>query len=89
MLRMSIESPANITRIPGTAQTRLLRTLRTIDFPATKDDLLRIAVLDHLEVATIDALRDLPVNDYHGTAEVLRALGSDDVDSDADYAMTA
>ncbi len=57
-------------------EKRLLSTLRTIDFPATKDDLLRIAVVDHLEVDTIGALRELPRRDYHGTADVLRALAS-------------
>jgi hypothetical protein len=56
------------------ADGRLTRTLRSIDYPATRDDLLRIAVVDHLEVSTIDAIHGLPGRDYHGVAEVLKAL---------------
>jgi hypothetical protein len=56
------------------AEARLRNTLRTIDFPATKDDLLRIAVTDHLEVATIDAIHELADRDFHGMADVLREL---------------
>jgi hypothetical protein len=58
------------------AEARLRSTLRTIDFPATKDDLLRIAVVDHLEVTTIDAIRELPGRDFHGMTDVLRELGA-------------
>nr|WP_201469928.1 DUF2795 domain-containing protein [Microbacterium hydrocarbonoxydans] len=55
--------------------SRLAHTLRSIDYPATKDDLLRIAVVDHLEVPIIDAIHELPGGDYHGATEVLKALG--------------
>jgi len=53
---------------------RLIATLRTIDFPATRDDLLRIAIGDVLEIATIDAIRALPRRTYHGATDVLRTL---------------
>lgn len=56
------------------SDTRLPRTLRSIDYPATKDDLVRVAVVDHLAVSTMDAMHELPARDYHGAAEVLKAL---------------
>lgn len=57
--------------------SRLAHTLRSIDYPATTDDLLRIAVADHLEVRLIDAIHELPRVDYHGATEVLRALSAE------------
>lgn len=66
-------SPHALAAHPS-SDMRLARTLRSIDYPATKDDLLRISVVDHLEVATIDAIHELPARDYHGVAEVLKTL---------------
>ena len=63
--------------LTSSAHERLLGTLRSIDYPATKDDLLRIAVLDHLEVPTIDAIHELPARDYHGISEVLKEIDLD------------
>jgi len=58
----------------SSGDSTLTRTLKSIDYPATKDDLLRIAVVDHLDVATIDAIHELPGRDYHGVAAVLKEL---------------
>lgn len=66
-------SPHRLSAQPS-SDTRLARTLRSIDYPATKDDLLRVAVVDHLDVSTIDAIHELPARDYHGVAEVLKTL---------------
>lgn len=75
MIRMT-SSPDRLAAHPST-DARLARTLRSIDYPATKDDLLRIAVVDHLDVPTIDAIHELPARDYHGVSEVLRMLTDD------------
>lgn len=74
MFPMSTESAAPVAAGTRDSQARLLQTLRTIDFPATSEDLLRIAIVDDLEAETIDALRALPRRDFHGAAEVLAAL---------------
>jgi hypothetical protein len=73
---MSAAYPHATPTYPHDAESRLVDSLRTVDFPATKDDLLQVAVIDHLEVSTIGALRELPHGDYSGVAEVLRALGA-------------
>ncbi len=70
---MNPTSPGS-TAFLSSSEARLAQTLRSIDYPATKDDLLRIAVVDHLDVSTIDAIHELPARDYHGVSEVLKTL---------------
>lgn len=52
----------------------LAASLRTIDYPATREDLLRIAAEDRLPQADVDSLRTLPEHSYEGTFHVLRAI---------------
>lgn len=80
---MSTDSFAIDSEDADTPRVRLVSTLRTIDYPAAHDDLLRIAVSDHLDVATITAFRALPQREYDGVADVLRTMDAAPVDASA------
>ncbi|MGG7510855.1 DUF2795 domain-containing protein [Plantibacter sp. YIM 135249] len=56
------------------AEAALVSSLRTIDFPASRDDLVRVAMEDGLDQESIDALRSLPEHAYEGTFHVIRAI---------------
>jgi len=50
-------------------------TLASMDYPATPDDLLRAAILDHVHPAAVDLLRLLSRRSYDGGYAIRRELG--------------
>ena len=52
----------------------LLACLRTLDYPARRDDLLRVSVLDRLPVPCVESLRALPDRAYTGVLDIVREL---------------
>ncbi|WP_167046621.1 DUF2795 domain-containing protein [Salinibacterium sp. ZJ454] len=53
---------------------RLRAVLRDIDFPATRDDLLREARRSAGDDATVRTLHDLPDRSFNGSSAVIAAL---------------
>jgi Protein of unknown function (DUF2795) len=52
----------------------LVATLRSVDYPATREDLVRAAVMDGLQLDAVDALHAIPNAVYQSTFYVVRAL---------------
>ena len=73
-----------------TTRETVQKSLSTIDFPASKEDLVAFARNNGVDQGTVDALRALPLADYDNVGEVLRSVPLDKADeegqSDADKA---
>jgi hypothetical protein len=52
----------------------LIATLRSVDYPATREDLVRAAIMDGLQLDAVDALLAIPNGVYQSTFYVVRAL---------------
>lgn len=58
----------------GLDTTRLRTVLRDMDFPATRDDLLREARRSAGDESTVRTLMDLPDGSFNGSSAVIAAL---------------
>jgi Protein of unknown function (DUF2795) len=59
------------------ANEEVRRYLKTVDFPAIKDDILREAERLGAPEEVLKALRGMPPVDYHNKEEVLRSAKTD------------
>ncbi|MCI2959487.1 DUF2795 domain-containing protein [Agromyces atrinae] len=65
---------AALNGVDAIAPSSVAEFLRTIDYPATPDDLARAARHDGVDDAIVRALSDLPARSYDGAFHVLHAL---------------
>jgi len=61
--QMSQQSPANIAQ-----------QLQGVDFPASKEDLVRQARDKHAELSVLDALENIPEQEYRNISDVMKGL---------------
>lgn len=61
----------------ATDSAAVQQALSTLDFPASKDQLVEHAEKHGADSATVHALRAIPVADYENTTEVVRSVTLD------------
>jgi uncharacterized protein DUF2795 len=54
------------------------KSLKGIDFPAKKQDLLKHAQQNGADQEVLETIKDLPREDYHTAADVTKAIGEMD-----------
>jgi hypothetical protein len=61
----------------GQSPANIMRHLKGVDFPAKKKDLERHAKENGAPAEVLEALKDLPEEDYHSSADVMKAFGEE------------
>lgn len=59
----------------GHSPSNILHHLKGTDFPAKRDDLVAKAKANDAEPDVLDILKQLPDQEYHNMAEVLKGIG--------------
>jgi hypothetical protein len=68
-------SPDKEQAMPRAIEADVRKYLRYVDFPATRDDILRMAEKAGADEALREALKSLPLTDFETPDEVTAALG--------------
>ena len=61
--------------VGGHSPANIAHSLKGIDFPANKQDLVEHARKNHAENAVLEILTQMPEQDYHTMADVMKGVG--------------